>query len=138
MAPNELHDWWEEVSQDLDECRQHDKDNVWLEDIYAAIRMGQAQLFVGLLGERYAGMAVLTQHQDQWEPKRRFMHIWYMRNRFHEPSIVKQGVDQLDLIAKAWGCSMMTFRADRPAWERWGNRFGFKFGEIELRREVNA
>jgi hypothetical protein len=135
ILPAELHDWWEPVSADLDECRAHDKEDVWLEDIYCAIRMGQAFLYVAAVNGQYAGMMVVTRHQDQWQPSRHWLHVWYLNSRGGD-EVLQEGLAFLDDLARQQGAAMITFRADKLAWERWGKKLGFKFGEIELRREI--
>lgn len=134
VTPAELHDWWEPVATDLDECRKHDKEEVWLEDIYCAIRTGSAFLYVALLNGQYAGMMVITRHQDQWQPSRHWLHVWYLNT--HGP-VLEEGLAFLDDLARQQGAAMVTFRADKLAWERWGKKLGFTLGEIELRREID-
>ena len=136
VTPQALHDWWPQVTDDLDECRSHDKEETWLEDIYCTLRMGNAFLYVGLKSGQYAGMMVVTRQQDQWQPRRHWLHVWYLNAR-GGPDVIAKGMDFLEGLARQQGDEMITFRADRVAFERWGKRFGFKVGELELRREIN-
>lgn len=139
VEPWQLHDYWDEVSPDLDACRVHDKESVWLEDIYFAIKSGHAVLHVALdQGGKYAGMMVTTLHTDQWEPNHRFLHVWYLNTRPGHESIIKHGNDYLESFAKELGANLITFRADRLAFERWARPLGFEVAEIELRKQVNG
>lgn len=135
VPPHQLHDWWDSVKPDLDECRVHDKENVWLEDIYAAIRNNQAGLYVGTVDGKYAGMMVVTDHFDQWDPSSRWLHVWYC-NTHGNLELLRAGLDFLEGVGRQVGAHMITFRGDREGFERWGSRLGFKFGEVELRREL--
>ena len=38
IAPAALHDVWDLVRDDLDECRKHDTSTTWMEDIYSSLR----------------------------------------------------------------------------------------------------
>lgn len=139
VEPWQIHQYWEEVAPDLDECRVHDKESVWLEDIYFAIKAGHAVLHVAIdSAQGYAGMMVTTLHTDQWEPSQRFLHVWYLNTRAGHESLIKHGSDYLDGFAKEHGASLITFRADRLAFERWAKPLGFECGEIELRKQVNG
>ena len=139
VDPWSLHQYWDEVAPDLDVCRVHDKESVWLEDIYFAIKSGHAVLHVALADDgTYAGMMVTTLHTDQWEPSQRFLHVWYLNTRPGFESVIKDGSDYLDAVARECGASLITFRADRLAFERWAKPLGFEVGEIELRKQVNG
>ena len=136
VPTSDLHRWWEDVSKDLDECRVHDKENVWLEDIYHTLKSGAATLYVALDGDKYEGMFVATQQVDRWDPENRWIHVWYCHGRHLGTDVFKYGVDYLDRLARSIGAKMVTFQADRPAFERWGRPLGFEVSGIELCRRV--
>lgn len=137
VPPQYLHKWWGDVLPDIDECRRHDKEMTWAEDVYHAIRSGHATLYVGTDGGRYCGMMVATVHTDQWDPERRWLHVWYCNTRPGVDGLIEAGMSVLEQHARSIGAEMITFRADRLAFERWGKALGFHVGEIELRREVS-
>lgn len=137
VAPQDLHTWWDEVQLDVAECAVHDKESTWPEDVYMSIRAGQAALYVATVSGQYAGMMVTTVHVDQWEPSRKWLHVWYCNTRAGFEGVIEAGHEALEIAAKNMGACMITFRADRLAFERWGKRLGFKVGEIELRKEVH-
>ena len=138
VEPWQLHDWWERVSPDLDACRVHDKESTWLEDIYFALKSGHAVLHVATDNGAYIGMMVTTIQTDQWEPSRRFVHVWYLNSNAGHESLIKTGDKYLTNYAKEIGANMITFRADRVAFERWAKPMGFEVGEIELRKILHG
>lgn len=135
VAPLYLHDVWEQVAPDIDECRAHDRDETWLEDVYAAIRAGNAQLVVGHRGKHYVGMMVLTSHADSFNPRRQYLHIWFL-NCHDDREALTAGLAWLEAHARQLGRCMLTFRGPRLAFERWGRQLGFHIGDVEMRREV--
>ena len=47
VAPNNLHDYWDSVEEDLRSCLKLDTSGAWIEDVYAMIRNGAAVLYIG-------------------------------------------------------------------------------------------
>lgn len=136
VPPNELHSWWDMVRDDIIECSQHDKENVWPEDVYSALKSGWAVLYVCTVNGDYQGMMVTTTHTDQWDQSNRWLHVWFL-NVHDRPDVILAGNKYLEGVARQLGFDMITFRADREAFERWGKRLGFEVGEIELRRRLD-
>lgn len=133
-SAQKLHDVWEMVSEDLETCRTQDKDEVWMEDIYHAIRSGWATLYVGRVDGEYAGALVLMRREDPWtgEPH---VHIWFVANhKGHD--ILKEGQAQVEKIARDIGARKITLRAKRKAMERLLNDLGYHFVELELAKEL--
>ncbi len=135
ISPLRLHDIWETVEADLDVCRKQDQDEVWMEDIYHALKAGYATLYVGYMGEEYAGALVLMQKNDPWsgEPS---VHIWFVANHAGH-DILKEGQLQVEQIARKIGASKITLRAKRRAMERLLKDLGYEFLELELVKELN-
>ena len=133
LDPRNLHDVWEDVAPDVDECRGHDRDEVWLEDVYSSIRAGNALLMV-IRDDTggYAGMAVLVHQTDPFNPNNRTLHVWYTNTRAKEATAA--GLAFAEELARREGCAMVTFRGYKAEFERWGERLGFELGDVEMRK----
>ena len=129
-----LHDVWDLVKDDLDECRKHDTSTTWLEDIYASIRSGWATLYLVSKGAEHMGCLLLQVRKDPWESTP-ILHIWMCANHGGH-NILRDGQPQLDEIARACGAKTITFRSDRLSFERLCRDLGFRLREIELEKEL--
>ncbi len=135
VAPTDLHEWWETISDDLETCRLQDTGDVWLEDIYACIKYGHATLHVGLVDGRYGGFIILTVQTDA-HTARQHLHVWYCSN--HDGfDILTQGQVHLEEMARRMNASKITLRADRMSFERLLRPLGYRIGELELVKELD-
>jgi hypothetical protein len=130
VIPEKIHAYWELVRNDLNECRTQDTDEVWLEDIYSCIRGGTAHLYVGLENNTYCGMVLLSAKTDNFASKQN-LHIWYCNNSAGH-DILREGLSQLETIARQMGSEKITYRANRLSFERLTRDLGFKLTDCEF------
>jgi hypothetical protein len=135
IAPAALHDVWDLVRDDLDECRKHDTSTTWMEDIYSSLRNAWATLYLVSRGEEHMGCLLLQLRTDPWESIP-ILHIWMCANHGGH-NILKDGQPQLDEIARSCGARTITFRSDRLSFERLCRDLGYRLREIELVRELD-
>tara|TARA_R110000796_G_scaffold131567_1_gene247103 strand:+ start:225 stop:686 length:462 start_codon:yes stop_codon:yes gene_type:complete len=134
--PAKLHDVWPDVAPDITECMLQETSDVWLNDVYTSLRTGASLLLVcrHRNTHEYAGMAVLVEHLDPYNGTAKTLHIWFANtaNQF----VTGEGLANVEAIARARGCGVLTLRGSSPAFTRWGGPKGFKFGHVELSKEV--
>ena len=66
IAPQLVGEVWDVVVANLEDCIATDYHDVRIEDVYAALRSGAAQLHIGWVGTRYVGCMVVQHVRDQY------------------------------------------------------------------------
>lgn len=131
VLPGDLHQWWDDCVPFLEECINHDSDEVRMEDLYACIKSGTAFLFVGLVNEHMVGCTILQrfqcQHTGKW-----IMHIWMVSGA----GFMDQGLEKIEHLARGAGVSKIRFRATREAYGRLTRKFGFARTQIEYEKRI--
>lgn len=129
VAPSSLHLFWEQCEPLIIECLAHETDNVWKEDIYAAIKAGSAQLFIGVVNEHFVGMTVLQRWQCQYSGDQ-VLHIWMVNGS----NFMETGMPLIEKMAKDAGVAKIRFRASREAYGRLTQKLGFRRTQIEYEK----
>jgi hypothetical protein len=134
VAPQQLHSVWDMVEDDIESCRTNDPDDTWIQDVYCAIKTGQATLYLGMVNNAYIGMTVCNVVTDPFSGRRTF-NIWYLNCR--------QGIDFLNMAlptlesyARATGAEKVSFVATRDGFRRWAEPLGFELAELKLVKEL--
>lgn len=156
LDKSEIRQYWHLIRPGLeymvDEKRNPDG---WLpEDIYGVLTGGHATLFVTSVmrgednGMRYvsreaaikdsSGFVVL---QPVTSFKERALHIWIAvsndaTNKDGAGSIMQTFNTELSDIAKAQGCTAITFNSNQDWWDKIAPRFDFTKQETKWRKEV--
>lgn len=133
IHPDALHQWWDIVRDDIDECRKHDDSDVWPEDIYHELKSNEISLHV-LWDDEYKGMCVLQPVVDRYSG-RKSLHVWFARNRGAD---VMDVLPQIEDIARSFGADEVTATADAMSYARLSERYGFELTRVELRRDING
>ena len=119
VNPADLHSVWFHVKQGLEIVLERSFDTWIPEDVYCAIKGGNAQLFVF-----DGGFIVVQRLNDQWtnEP---YLHIWIT---YHETNtdVVDEFHSNLRKLADNAGIQKITFGSKR----RWDRKSGAKVKEI--------
>lgn len=135
--PKLLHAFWPVVCDDIAFCLKQDRDEVWPEDVYTALRIGTAHLVIATdpADGEYVGMTVLVEHEDTYDPRAKTLHVWLCK--VGEGGVTQEGQAFIEQLARSRGCRWVTLRSTRAAFERWGRARGFELGDIELRKELD-
>ncbi|MCF2133870.1 MULTISPECIES: hypothetical protein [Mycetohabitans] len=105
----------------------------WLpEDVYCAIKLGGASLYLLEVDGKRQGFVVLRVIHEIDGPR---LHIWvlYADTRVDVMALFS---DDIDAIARAAGASKVTFGTTRCGWQRVAPRYGFKRRETLYERNV--
>ena len=136
VAPNNLHDHWDSVEEDLRGCLKHDTSGAWIEDVYAMIRNGAAFLYIGRgNNDEHMGALVIERTVNRWNGDVG-IHVWMCCNRAGH-QILREGQGLLEEIALQAGAKKITFRSDKLSFERLCRDLGYQLSEIELVKELN-
>ena len=136
VLPDALHHWWPIVKGDVDECRLRDTDDVWSEDVYAAIQSGRVFLYVGLDDRRqYLGMTIVY---VGFEPhsKEKFLFVWMVNNHQTGMDILRDGEEHLVSMARNAGAKSIRYRADRLSFERLTRSLGYSISHVEMTKRI--
>lgn len=128
VPPHELEKWWPLVSEGLRVVRLRVRPTWVIEDVYVALRRGQAFLYVSSChGKDYAGFCVVSPSQDpfNWE---RYLVIWAVYARL--PGAVDHCIQELRHEAQAHGFSSLVFQSPRPGWLRRMQKHGFRTKDV--------
>ena len=132
IEPGNLAQVWDLISPGIEQCVTHDSDRPRLEEVYAAIRNGGAQLFVGYVLRNYAGFVVTTSHRTPWT-QTPFLFLWLVHNTTGH-DVLREGQMQLEKMAKDAGYAFLRLRSDRFAFERLCRDMGYTLEAIELQK----
>lgn len=130
----DLHKWWDQVEHDIEECRVHDADDTWIQDVYTAIKIGAAQLFIGEMAGRYVGLCVTNMMTDPFSGRKK-LNIWYLNCR-EGVDFLAQALPIMENIARTSGAEKLMFIASRDGFRKWGENLGFELAEIRMVKEL--
>lgn len=126
IRPADLGAEWERVRAGLLEVKKATPDDWLPEDIYMALRQGQAVLYVAEDGGAYLGFVVLRLVQAFHASE---MHIWCAHSATRRP-LMRLVLPQLQAIARQAGAARLTFSSARPEWAAAATRLGFKPAQV--------
>ena len=132
--PGTLSQIWDLISPGIEQCITHDSDHPRLEEVYAVIRNGGAQLFVGYVNKSYAGFVVTTSYRTPWT-QTPYLFLWLVHNTTGH-DILREGQAQLEKMAKDAGYAFLRLRSDRLSFERLCRDMGYTLEAIELQKAL--
>ena len=116
ILPDDLHTVWDEVRTGLVEVQKFSAEDWLPEDIYMAIKGGNAALYVGDTG------FLVMQLIPMYHGKR--LHVWCAYND-GRPAL-RVFLNSVKTIAKEAGAKKITFSSPRDEWLTVGKRGGFR------------
>lgn len=132
IHPSHLHDAWEQVKDGLEECRKSEDDDIYMEDIYAAIKYGAATLHLVYADLNYVGFAVLIPRADAYssEPK---LHIWFVHGAMQHAA---EFIAEVEKLAKQMKAERITFQSPHHGFERLMKPLGFSVAQITFEKRI--
>lgn len=132
ITPNDLVFEWERVRHGLEICRETTSDDWLPEDVYMAIKSGNAALYVGEDDGDYLGFLVV-QLLPMFHGAR--LHVWCAYSATDKP-LMREYMQRVREIAQAAGAKKITFSSTREEWVTVSKRLGFKVGQTNFEMEV--
>lgn len=116
ITPNALRGHWERIKASLEAVRDKAKDDWICEDVYHAIKAGDAACHIGIGGTGYLGCMVtqLIPAEFSREP---LFHIWIVHS-LGDQDVFEAGQTLIQRMAKAAGASKITFGSPRLGWQK--------------------
>lgn len=131
IAPQQLGAVWPRLREQV--ASEFSPSDGWLpEDVYMAIKLGGANLYLIQIDGVEAGFLVLRTIQDFDGPH---LHIWLLYAR-SDVDVMAEFSDEIDLIAKGINASIVTFGTTRRGWAKVAPRYQFTQREVIYQREV--
>lgn len=132
IEPKHLAPEWERVRAGLVEVKKATTDDWLPEDVYMAIRTGQAVLYLGTgdAGE-YLGFVVLRLVTTTHSTK---MAIWCAYSATREP-VMRRFLPHIRAIARNAGATGIQFASARDEWAAAARRLGFV--RVDVTYEIN-
>lgn len=116
VNPNELQQVWNQIKPSLSEIAE--LGNTWIpEDAYCEIKMGRAQLYLGIKDDYFIGY-IITQVLGQ------SLHVWAAYSSSHD--ILSEGLKQITDIASQMKAKEITFSSYRKGFEKIAPKLGFR------------
>lgn len=126
---------WEEVRPMIESCLAESSEPVTIFDMYHLLRLGAAFLLVSRdTHGRLNATSTLTIDSPPMHPEVKYLHIWHAYSKNPEVTCECNGV--IKDFARASGCSVVTLKGTRPAFERWGKNLGFTRVCTEFKLEL--
>lgn len=122
---------WPRVREGLEQVKRASGDDWIPEDVYVAIKGGNATLFV-IEDDDYLGFVVL-QVLPTFHGKR--LHVWAAHS-IHRRPILWTLAEQLKPIAQAAGANKITFSSTRDEWAAIAERGGYTATQTTYTMEV--
>jgi hypothetical protein len=94
-----------------------------VEDVYTAIKTGQAYLHIAMDAGDYAGFVV---SQPQQAPDGVVLHLWALYADGGHREHFATWLGQIDEWARGIKAKRITFHSPRRGWEKLGQQLGFK------------
>jgi hypothetical protein len=114
IHPEALHGVWSEVKAGLQKILEKSPEDWLPEDIYHALRSGQAQLVL-VVGEKgMEGFLVLRVLRREFS-RAQDMHVWCAYSRGDE-DVFEHGLQFIRNAARQAGCKGITFSSRRKGW----------------------
>ena len=131
IKPSELHQFWRVIAPGIAQARCHSGSNWIPEDIYAALRAGHSQLFIGYVECAYAGFAITTLVPGFSGPD---LHFWIVFNA-SKHDVIARFMGEFEKMAESAGAKRMTFWSKRH-WARRLRNYGFEVSQTEFVKEL--
>lgn len=122
IEPKNLAAEWERVRAGLLEVKKATTDDWLPEDVYMALRQGQAVLYIGEGAAReYLGFLVLRMTPTFHDKK---VEIWCAYSATSEP-LMRRFWPHIKAVAKNAGAGLISFSSARDEWAAAARRLGF-------------
>lgn len=122
ILPDDVSAIWDGLRQGLEAVR-HYADHWRPEDVYMALRQGQAYLHIAYVDGRYAGFTVSLPSRAHDGP---VLHVWAVYAVPGLPRLRAECMAHLRRLADEMKARRITFTSPRKGWERVGKRYGFE------------
>ena len=114
---------YERIEQDLHKIRKKSYADWIPADIYAALKTGSADLFIGYDKDYYAGFIVTSFIQDAGGQPTLFLWATYQNPEFKHKD---NGFIFLDKLAEECNVSAVEFHSSRKGWTKAAKRHGYE------------
>ena len=130
VPPEQLAAVWPRLRDSIISIEQPDG---WLpEDVYCAVKMGGASLYLVMVNDIEVGFLVLRALQDFDGPR---LHIWIL-HAYSDADVMAEFSDKLDDLARQIKATRITFGTTRRGWEKVAPRYHFSVRETIWKREI--
>jgi len=121
VDPSEIHDYWPCVKNGAEKVAKHGEG--WIaEDMYSAIKSGDAVLHLFYEGTKYMGFVVTAQTADA---SGNVLFVWALYSEGHNQNYHNLAVQYLESWAKSIKANRIRYHSPRKGWERVGKKIGF-------------
>ena len=124
---------YERIEQDLHKIRKKSYADWIPADIYAALKTGSADLFIGYDKDYYAGFIVTSSIQDAGGQPTLFLWATYQNPKFNHKD---NGFIFLDKLAEECNVSAVEFHSSRKGWTKAAKRHGYEPVTQVYRKEM--
>ena len=124
---------YERIEQDLHKIRKKSYADWIPADIYAALKSGNADLFIGYEKEYYAGFIITSFIQDAGGQPTLFLWATYQNPGFKHKD---NGFIFLDKMAEEFNISAIEFHSSRKGWGWASKKHGYEIVTQVYRKEM--
>ena len=124
---------YERIEQDLHKVRRKSYADWIPADIYAALKTGSADLFIGYDKEYYAGFIITSFIKDTSGEPTLFLWATYQNPKYKHKD---NGFIFLDQLAEEFKVSAIEFHSSRKGWERASKTRGYELVTNIYRKEM--
>jgi len=124
---------YERIEQDLHKIRKKSYADWIPADIYAALKIGNADLFIGYEKDYYAGFIITSFIQDSGGQPTLFLWATYQNPKFNHKD---NGFIFLDKLAEECNVSAVEFHSSRKGWTKAAKRHGYEPVTQVYRKEM--
>jgi hypothetical protein len=114
---------YERIEQDLHKIRKKTYADWIPADIYAALKIGNADLFIGYDREYYAGFIITSFIEDASGQPTLFLWAAYQNPAYGHKD---RGFIFLDNLAEEFNVSAIEFSSSRKGWARAAKKYGYE------------
>ena len=132
VPPADIHHVWPDIKHMVKEAAEYDCENVWVEDIYAAIRSGTYALHTGRdFHGTVIAMCISQIQRDQWDNEPRFVALYT-----HAENCFLDHEHELENIAKELGCAKICYRSPRVGYLRLAKQRGYDLAYMQFEKRL--
>ena len=124
---------YERIEQDLHKIRKKSYADWIPADIYAALKSGNADLFMGYKKKYYVGFVVTSFIQDAGGQPTLFLWAMYQNPGFNDKD---NGFIFLDTVAEEFNVSAIEFHSSRKGWTRAAKKHGYEVVTQVYKKEM--
>lgn len=108
-----IRQWWPTCREGFSQCVASDRHGPLVEDVYTAIRLGRARLWILLEAGEYRGAMTV---QDDINPYRddKKLHVWLLTAGAH--GLLHDGMEALRCLLRPMGYTGIVFTSPRDGW----------------------